>query len=75
MGVLACNSSDLVNGILAHLDLCETDPDKPMELQILNETQTSTGKKELLTCKHTVGLTVFGGTIKCGPQSSRVFKP
>ncbi|XP_046680462.1 LOW QUALITY PROTEIN: nitric oxide synthase, salivary gland-like [Homalodisca vitripennis] len=43
VGVLACNQTDLVDGIIAHLDLSEFDPDKPVELQHLKETQTSSG--------------------------------
>ena len=44
VGVLASNRSDLIEGIISHLDLSNTDPDKPMELQTLKETQTSSGK-------------------------------
>lgn len=43
VGVLACNNERLVKGILDHLDLAGLDPDRPLELQHLKETQTSTG--------------------------------
>lgn len=43
VGVLACNNESLVKGILDHLDLAGLDPERPLELQHLKETQTSTG--------------------------------
>lgn len=42
VGVFPCNRTELVDGIIAHLD--EPDPDKIVELQLLKEKQTSTGK-------------------------------
>lgn len=43
VGVFPCNRKDLVDGILARLHPI-TDPDQPVELQMLKETHTSNGK-------------------------------
>ncbi|KAG8307258.1 Nitric oxide synthase, brain [Homalodisca vitripennis] len=43
VGVLACNRTELVEGVLKHLDLSELNPDRPVELQLLKETQASSG--------------------------------
>ncbi|XP_075220584.1 nitric oxide synthase isoform X1 [Lycorma delicatula] len=42
VGIFACNRGDLVEGIISHLE-GNTDPDQPIEIQKLKETQTSTG--------------------------------
>ncbi|KAL1140194.1 hypothetical protein AAG570_000126, partial [Ranatra chinensis] len=42
IGVLACNRAEIVEGIISHLD-CSIDPDRPVQLQILRETQTPEG--------------------------------
>ncbi|XP_065208793.1 nitric oxide synthase, salivary gland isoform X2 [Planococcus citri] len=41
VGVFPCNRTELVDGIIAHLE--EPEPDKTVELQLLKEKQTSTG--------------------------------
>jgi Sulfite reductase, alpha subunit (flavoprotein) len=47
VGIFASNKWDLVSGILARLNLGGIDPDEPMELQVLSETHTSTGERDL----------------------------
>ncbi|XP_050436127.1 nitric oxide synthase, salivary gland isoform X2 [Adelges cooleyi] len=42
VGMFAANRSELVSGIIQHLD-SDQDPDLPMELQVLKEKHTSTG--------------------------------
>ena len=42
LGVFACNRSELVEGILKHLDT-SFDPDVPVELQIQKQTHTPNG--------------------------------
>lgn len=45
VGVFPCNRQELVDGIIGHLTL-SIDPDTSVELQILKEKQSSTGKKD-----------------------------
>lgn len=41
VGVFPCNRSEIVNGVLNHLDVA--DIDKPVQLQILKENHTPNG--------------------------------
>jgi len=43
VGMLATNREELVSGIIPYLQY-DQDPDEPMELQMLKEKHTSTGK-------------------------------
>lgn len=43
VGMFATNRAELVSGIIPYLQ-CDQDPDEPMELQLLKEKHTSTGK-------------------------------
>lgn len=43
VGMLATNRQEIVSGIIPYLQ-CDQDPDEPMELQLLKEKHTSTGK-------------------------------
>jgi len=43
VGMFATNRAELVSGIIPYLQ-CDQDPDEPMELQMLKEKHTSTGK-------------------------------
>ena len=47
VGVFPCNRKELVDGIIQHLD--EECPDKPVQLQLLKEKQTSTGVERVWT--------------------------
>lgn len=42
VGIFPCNRSELVEGIISHLD-CSIDPDRPIQLQMLKETHTADG--------------------------------
>lgn len=43
VGMYATNREEIVSGIIPYLQ-CDQDPDEPMELQLLKEKHTSTGK-------------------------------
>jgi len=43
VGMFATNREELVSAIIPYLH-CDQDPDEPMELQLLKEKHTSTGK-------------------------------